>query len=135
MHVHACTRAHTSVHATANVHDSEVTPSPNMIHSCESSSPKVGTLCGSCIHELCPEHARSLSARAVLPVCRYQVEREMRIHIQLDHVNIIKLYAAFEDDKNVYMVQVRSQTPMRSSLLIGVLCSSQNWQHLRHWQK
>ncbi len=59
----------------------------------------------------------------------------MRIHIQLDHVNIIKLYAAFEDDKNVYMVQVRSQTPMRSSLLIGVLCSSQNWQHLRHWQK
>uniref|UniRef100_A0A7S3VNV4 Protein kinase domain-containing protein n=1 Tax=Dunaliella tertiolecta TaxID=3047 RepID=A0A7S3VNV4_DUNTE len=36
---------------------------------------------------------------------RYQVEREMRIHIQLDHVNIIKLYAAFEDDKNVYMVQ------------------------------
>jgi serine/threonine protein kinase len=37
--------------------------------------------------------------------CRYQVEREIRIHIQLDHVNIIKLYAAFEDEKNVYMVQ------------------------------
>ncbi len=38
-------------------------------------------------------------------VCRYQVEREIRIHVQLDHVNIIKLYAAFEDEKNVYMVQ------------------------------
>jgi len=36
---------------------------------------------------------------------RYQVEREIRIHIQLDHVNIIKLFAAFEDEKNVYMVQ------------------------------
>eukprot|EP00983_Pelagomonas_calceolata_P133496 1161969-Pelagomonas_calceolata.AAC.5 len=44
--------------------------------------------------------------------CRYQVEREMRIHIQLDHVNIIKLYAAFEDDKNVYMVQsLRTSAP------------------------
>ena len=37
--------------------------------------------------------------------CRYQVEREIRIHIALDHENIIKLYAAFEDEKNVYMVQ------------------------------
>ena len=36
---------------------------------------------------------------------RYQVEREIRIHIVLDHENIIKLYAAFEDEKNVYMVQ------------------------------
>jgi aurora kinase len=36
---------------------------------------------------------------------RYQVEREIRIHIQLDHVNIIKLFAAFEDEKHVYMVQ------------------------------
>ncbi|KAL6752713.1 kinase-like domain-containing protein [Haematococcus lacustris] len=36
---------------------------------------------------------------------RYQVEREIRIHIQLDHVNIIKLFVAFEDEKNVYMVQ------------------------------
>ena len=36
---------------------------------------------------------------------RYQVEREIRLHIKLDHANIIKLYAAFEDDKNVYMVQ------------------------------
>jgi aurora kinase len=38
-------------------------------------------------------------------MCRYQVEREIRIHIALDHENIIKLYAAFEDEKNVYMVQ------------------------------
>eukprot|EP00798_Chlamydomonas_sp_ICE-L_P023019 gene23019-30213_t len=36
---------------------------------------------------------------------RYQVEREIRIHIALEHENIIKLYAAFEDEKNVYMVQ------------------------------
>ncbi|DBA84709.1 TPA: hypothetical protein ACH3X1_005961 [Trebouxia sp. C0004] len=35
----------------------------------------------------------------------YQVEREVRIHSRLDHANIIQLYAAFEDDANVYMVQ------------------------------
>ena len=35
----------------------------------------------------------------------YQVEREIRIHSRLDHANIIQLYAAFEDDANVYMVQ------------------------------
>lgn len=34
-----------------------------------------------------------------------QVEREIRIHSRLDHANIIQLYAAFEDDANVYMVQ------------------------------
>jgi serine/threonine protein kinase len=44
-------------------------------------------------------------ATIVMHVCRYQVEREIRIHIQLDHVNIIKLFAAFEDEKHVYMVQ------------------------------
>ena len=37
--------------------------------------------------------------------CRYQVEREIRIHIALEHEHIIKLYSAFEDEKNVYMVQ------------------------------
>lgn len=37
--------------------------------------------------------------------CRFQVEREINIHIGLEHENIIKLYAAFEDDKNFYMVQ------------------------------
>ena len=36
---------------------------------------------------------------------RYQVEREIRIHIALDHDHIIKLYTAFEDEKNVYLVQ------------------------------
>lgn len=36
---------------------------------------------------------------------RYQVEREIRIHISLNHEYIIKLYAAFEDEKNVYLVQ------------------------------
>ena len=34
-----------------------------------------------------------------------QVEREIRIHSRLSHENIIQLYAAFEDDSNVYMVQ------------------------------
>ena len=34
-----------------------------------------------------------------------QVEREIRIHSRLDHPNIIQLFAAFEDDANVYMVQ------------------------------
>lgn len=37
--------------------------------------------------------------------CRYQVEREIRIHISLQHENIIRLHVAFEDEKNVYMVQ------------------------------
>ncbi|KAG2490371.1 hypothetical protein HYH03_011173 [Edaphochlamys debaryana] len=36
---------------------------------------------------------------------RYQVEREVRLHINLRHENIIHLYAAFEDEKHVYMVQ------------------------------
>lgn len=33
------------------------------------------------------------------------MEREIRIHSRLSHENIIQLYAAFEDDSNVYMVQ------------------------------
>ena len=37
--------------------------------------------------------------------CRYQVEREIRIHLALEHEQIIKLYCAFEDEKNVYLVQ------------------------------
>ncbi|PNW79089.1 hypothetical protein CHLRE_09g400330v5 [Chlamydomonas reinhardtii] len=36
---------------------------------------------------------------------RYQVEREVRLHINLHHENIIHLFAAFEDEKHVYMVQ------------------------------
>lgn len=36
---------------------------------------------------------------------RYQVEREIRLHINLNHENIIRLFAAFEDEKHVYMVQ------------------------------
>lgn len=33
------------------------------------------------------------------------MEREIRIHIVQNHEYIIKLYAAFEDEKHVYMVQ------------------------------
>ncbi len=34
-----------------------------------------------------------------------QVEREIQIHSQLDHENVIKLFAAFEDAENVYLAQ------------------------------
>lgn len=34
-----------------------------------------------------------------------QVDREIRIHSCLMHDHIIKLYAAFEDESNVYLVQ------------------------------
>ncbi len=33
------------------------------------------------------------------------MEREVRLHINLRHENIIHLFAAFEDEKHVYMVQ------------------------------
>lgn len=33
------------------------------------------------------------------------MEREVRLHINLHHENIIHLFAAFEDEKHVYMVQ------------------------------
>lgn len=52
-----------------------------------------------------------------MPTCvpfafrRYQVEREIRIHILMDHVNVVRLHVAFEDEKNVYMVQVGLQVP------------------------
>ena len=46
------------------------------------------------------------SSPAIVPSPRYQVEREIRIHIDLEHENVIRLHAAFEDEKNVYMVQV-----------------------------
>lgn len=35
---------------------------------------------------------------------RCQVQREVQIHLDLQHPNIIQLYAAFEDDECVYMV-------------------------------
>jgi serine/threonine protein kinase len=34
-----------------------------------------------------------------------QVEREIRIHSRLQHANIVQLYASFEDNKYVYLVQ------------------------------
>ncbi|KAG1671346.1 hypothetical protein FOA52_002956 [Chlamydomonas sp. UWO 241] len=37
-------------------------------------------------------------------VTREQVERELQIHIRLNHENIIKLFAAYEDGDHVYMV-------------------------------
>ena len=35
-----------------------------------------------------------------------QVSREVRLHLQLSHPNIIQIYGAFEDEKNQYLVQV-----------------------------
>ncbi|KAI8471070.1 MAG: kinase-like domain-containing protein [Monoraphidium minutum] len=35
---------------------------------------------------------------------QYQVKREVRIHSCLDHPNVLKLYAAFEDEVGVYLV-------------------------------
>lgn len=74
-----------------------------------------------CIHvSLCTARAllRVLNARMVVACMvqehptstpqhphQPQVEREIRIHSQLDHPNIIKLYGAFEDGKHVYLVQ------------------------------
>ena len=34
-----------------------------------------------------------------------QVQREVYIHSKLNHKYAVKLYAAFEDDENVYLVQ------------------------------
>lgn len=51
----------------------------------------------------------SLTPPAFYPCCpgrtrRRQVERELLIHLDLKHRNIIKLYAAFEDKRTVYLV-------------------------------
>lgn len=46
--------------------------------------------------------ARSLDCYCVARRC--QVEREIKLHIKLNHSSIIKLYSVFEDDKLVYMV-------------------------------
>ena len=51
-------------------------------------------------------HASLTFPRTASSPFRYQVEREIRIHIDLEHENVIRLHAAFEDEKNVYMVQV-----------------------------
>ena len=45
---------------------------------------------------------RTSSCLEIIPL---QVEREIRIHSQLNHKNIIRLYAAFEDSDNVYLAQ------------------------------
>jgi len=49
--------------------------------------------------------SNSIPRNPVAQCLSCQVEREIRIHSRLDHANIIQLYAAFEDDANVYMVQ------------------------------
>ena len=37
--------------------------------------------------------------------CVLQVEREIRIHSQLRHKYVVRLYAAFEDSENIYLAQ------------------------------
>ncbi|WIA28952.1 hypothetical protein OEZ86_011475 [Tetradesmus obliquus] len=39
------------------------------------------------------------------PLSKFQIEREVRIHITLRHPHIIELLAAFEDPEHVYLVQ------------------------------
>ena len=39
------------------------------------------------------------------PLLKHHVESEISNHIALDHQHVIMLYAAFEDDKNVYLVE------------------------------
>lgn len=46
-------------------------------------------------------HVEAMSHCAVA----VKVEREIRIHSQLNHRNIIRLFAAFEDSDNVYLAQ------------------------------
>jgi aurora kinase len=38
------------------------------------------------------------------PVCLRQVEREIAIHSQLNHKNIVNLYGAFQDSEFYYLV-------------------------------
>ena len=47
---------------------------------------------------------KSYSKRRLSGLNWYQVEREIRLHSQLQHPNIIQLLAAFEDDNNVFLV-------------------------------
>lgn len=54
-------------------------------------------------HDLCVD--LHLVHQAHILCLALQVEREIRIHSRLDHPNIIRLFAAFEDDANIYMVQ------------------------------
>ncbi len=66
-------------------------------------------------HSPTPQVALKLYRKRKLSLLnRYQVEREIRIHIQLEHENVIRLYVAFEDEKNVYMVQEFAGWVMRA---------------------
>lgn len=74
-----------------------------------------GTTAASKAALLMPAHSKiTVSALAVSPTHlpwrssvprRYQVQREITLHLQLEHENIIQLYAAWEDDQAVYLVQ------------------------------
>ncbi|KAF8072823.1 aurka-a [Scenedesmus sp. PABB004] len=48
---------------------------------------------------------KSYRKAALSPLNRYQVEREVRIHVTLHHPHIIALHAAFEDPGSVHLVQ------------------------------
>ncbi|KAL3131330.1 hypothetical protein ABBQ38_000618 [Trebouxia sp. C0009 RCD-2024] len=56
-----------------------------------------------------------------------QVEREIRIHCRLSHGNIIQLYAAFEDDSNVYMVQEYATGSSNYTATRGTQLLVQKW--------
>eukprot|EP00882_Tetradesmus_deserticola_P025483 GHRQ01027997.1.p1 GENE.GHRQ01027997.1~~GHRQ01027997.1.p1 ORF type:complete len:309 (+),score=110.36 GHRQ01027997.1:200-1126(+) len=52
-----------------------------------------------------PLAIKTYKKRKLSPLNRCQVAREINIHAQLDHPNVIALYAAFEDNDKVYLLQ------------------------------
>jgi hypothetical protein len=58
---------------------------------------------------------------------RFQIEREVRIHIALHHPHIIQLLAAFEDPEHVYLVQVRRSCSWPASSLLVPACCTQSF--------
>ena len=54
-----------------------------------------------------------------------QVQREIRIHSQLQHENIIALYGAFEDSEHVYLaLEYASGAPFAPSSMFTLLDTS-----------
>lgn len=52
-----------------------------------------------------------------------QVEREIRLHSQLRHENIIQLYGSFEDEDNVYLVQEYAEGKLGNNIQRLLYCN------------
>lgn len=69
-------------------------------------------ICGTtCNCWLPPSRIAACGLRAVRrhPPRRHNVYREVRLHGTLHHPNIVQLYAAWEDEEDIYLVQVRAR--------------------------